>query len=63
MYGELPNSAELEKILAIVFQIIQKLPIEVTQAIKALPLSTHPMAVLASGLQALGVCLSSVLYQ
>ena len=50
MYGELPTSTELEIFMSI--DRLFKLPSEVTQAIKALPQSTHPMGVLASGLQA-----------
>ena len=53
MYGELPTSTELENFRDRVSNY-SKLPSEVTQAIKALPQSTHPMGVLASGLQALG---------
>ena len=53
IYGELPNSTELNLFTERVSKFA-KLPDEVVTAINSQPKNSHPMGVLATGLQALG---------
>ena len=53
IYGELPSASELDLFKERVSKF-SKLPEEVVNAIHAQPKNSHPMGVLATGLQALG---------
>ena len=53
LYGELPNRSDLEAFKQLVGGYCD-LPEEVAQVVHAQPKNAHPMAVLSSGLQALG---------
>ena len=53
LYGNLPSNAALQEFRKRVSEYCE-LPPEVLKAVNAMPKSAHPMAVLASGLQALG---------
>lgn len=53
LYGDLPSSSALQGFRQKVSDYCE-LPPEVLKAVNSMPANTHPMAVLASGLQALG---------